>query len=314
MEKDKVLQEFLSAVKLRTEGANPLEKIMVSLKDHFPPLSDERLPKSSSSDIDCVVSDLQRLVTAMKIHRNTLIPIHHLPDDVLSLIFRTYCFGDDDHSIYSTQRWAQIMFVCRRWFNLITDDSFLWSFIDIDESRRYVDRIRMQLKRSKNHLLSIRHEYSTQLGIYTLLSKEAHRIGALRLSAPADIITAVWNNFLGSNLPPLHSLSIHAHAGTDLALPDSFLAIPSLRQLSLRDVGFSVALLPSNLVDLDLSTSSRELRRLDIWVFLGLLSHMTQLQKLRFDDFVTVQSDNRPAVAPPRVLLPKLLELSIGIH
>ncbi|KAF8915476.1 hypothetical protein CPB85DRAFT_409589 [Mucidula mucida] len=158
MEKNKILQEFLRAVQLRTAGAkytslsvtcsfsllfsvSTLEDIMVSLKDHFPALRDDRFPTSSTSDIDCVVSDLHRLITAMKFHRNALVPAHQLPDDVLSLIFRYHCFGDHDTDIYTHPRWANIMHVCRRWYNLVVQDGFLWSFIDADGGYPHADCI-----------------------------------------------------------------------------------------------------------------------------------------------------------------------------
>ncbi len=72
------------------------------------------------------------------------------------------------------------------------------------------------------------------VAVYVLLLNKAHRVGALCFSASADTVTAVWNNFLGLNLPPLHSLLIQPYTGADLVLPESFVAIPSLRYLALK--------------------------------------------------------------------------------
>ncbi|KAF9023955.1 hypothetical protein BDZ89DRAFT_1069491, partial [Hymenopellis radicata] len=254
----------------------------------------------------------------MKIHRNALVPVHQLPDDVLSLIFRYHCFGDHETSIYTHPHWAKIMYVCRRWYDLVVHDGFLWSFIDADGGFHRADRIDMQIKRSGNYPLSIHHSFSKDLDIYpVVLVPEIRRIAALHSTASWSHTAVILKHLSASesNLPPLHTLRIETYRDTDdtprVVLPDTFLRLPSLRCLILSgDVRFSVSLLPHHLVVLDVDCD-RDEPRTDIWFFLSLLPHMSNLQILKVKNLVSVHGGQQFPVTLPVVNLPKLSELSL---
>ncbi|KAF9017673.1 hypothetical protein BDZ89DRAFT_960883, partial [Hymenopellis radicata] len=77
--------------------------------------------------LDGVVSDLHRILAMIKFYRGTLAPVHTLPDDVLTRIFR---FHHSLSGLGGDLSWSKIMLVCRRWHSLIMSDGYLWSFLD----------------------------------------------------------------------------------------------------------------------------------------------------------------------------------------
>lgn len=227
-----------------------LEDILVSLKDHFPLLRDDVLLKSTAADIDLLISDLHRLITAVKIRRNTLAPIQRIPDGVMSHILRYYCFGsttrytrDDfyaNEEIIYTLRWVRAMLVCRRWYNLVLHDKHLWTFVATDRLRTY-NHIPAQLKRSGECLLSLRHRETDDTKAYDgdILPVEriAHRVRRLELSNIATgTVLKILDKFELHDLPNLESLSVltkNKEGQVYPALPNSFLLLPKLARVRL---------------------------------------------------------------------------------
>ncbi|KAF8908836.1 hypothetical protein CPB85DRAFT_1308974 [Mucidula mucida] len=304
MEKDPILRQFLDAP---SHGVSSLEDVFISLKDHFPPLRDQVLPTTSSSDIDDLISDFHRLITAIQIRRNILVPIHHIPDDIMILILRYYCFGTTvkysrdsyltNEKIIYTLRWTKLMLVCRRWYNLLLHDGLVWSYLDTGRLRAF-SHIPVQVDRSLDYLISLRHRDTNDTTAYdhnlVPLARIARRIRRLELRSLSPTSSK------DDEPPPV--------------LPDSFLAFPKLCRVQSKDVFLSINCLPERLTELRLCTSRRNMLtpQVDAPTFFNTLLNLGNLEILQVKSFVRWSKPQRQ-LAPelPTVTLPNLRILNV---
>ncbi|KAI0041168.1 hypothetical protein FA95DRAFT_1477476, partial [Auriscalpium vulgare] len=95
---------------------------------------------------------IQRALHVMRSRRNTLIPIHRLPPEILTRIFMLCAEHSRDvwQKTIGIQRttigWIAITYVCRRWRQLALGFAGLWTMVTFTLGERWAEEM---LKRSQ---------------------------------------------------------------------------------------------------------------------------------------------------------------------
>lgn len=204
------------------------------------------LSSASTVDVDRDIDKLERALSALRSHRNSLSAVSRLPTEILCHIF-TYLdiscrqFLPDSQSSWM---WQSVTHVCRHWRDIALTSPTLWTYIDL----RSPFWTQESLQRSQMAPLvvhaRIRDESSRQmfqeLELAHSVLDEAPRIRELSLSCATDIMIRLESRLCEPFLV-LETLSLDA--GTPGAwhddvyhLPEDFFGgdLPRLRKLSLR--------------------------------------------------------------------------------
>ncbi|KAF9003175.1 hypothetical protein BDZ89DRAFT_1146154 [Hymenopellis radicata] len=280
---------FLDAVPLLTKGASPLGSALFSLNYHLPQIYDYNAPIQA---VDGAIRDLHRILAMIGFYRGTLAPIHGLPDDVLTHIFRFYV----SEAYKGSLSWSKTMLVCRRWYSLIMSDGYLWSFIDA--SMRRFRLLRAQLLRSGHWPLTIYNSGPRETLPYTyhaILKDYSARIVSLHFdscSMPHNLMLQALERQFPSCFPP-----------------EMILALPKLHRLTLEDLIIPSDQFPAHLTELNLSHfRSNSVPSYDLHQFFDNLSRSPHLEVLK----IAYAVENFSPVQPvPSVHLPHLRVLSI---
>ncbi|KAF8918377.1 hypothetical protein CPB85DRAFT_1558230 [Mucidula mucida] len=304
-------QVFVEAQSLQTVGASPLATSLLSLHKYFPQLVFD----TTSSALDGVVSDLHRVLAMIKFHRGTLAPIHILPDDILTRIFRFY----HSHSgLAGDLAWTKIMLVCRRWHSLIMSDGYLWSFIDPSKLDQWTLDWHSHIKRAGNWPLSISHKGHSDVDVYpyellaaTTVPNRVHSLQLMHCSE--SLILDILRVLSAAGIPELATLEIVSASRADndsepFVLPPNILSLPKLSCLILTDMIIDTKLVPPQITRLDLCMRTSSVCY-DLRQFLDALSTLPNLQILNLERSVRDVLHRRPY---PMVHLPLLRILSIS--
>ncbi|OBZ78077.1 hypothetical protein A0H81_02752 [Grifola frondosa] len=103
-------------------------------------------PKEALAAIEDSINDLNETVLAMKSYRNTIIPIHRLPNELLARIFLQVVAAT-----LPSMRWMVVAQICHHWRAVALSSPRLWSTI----CSQNIGCIRVHLRRSRSVPLDI---------------------------------------------------------------------------------------------------------------------------------------------------------------
>lgn len=203
--------------------------------------------------LDARISSLKAELSALIIHRNTRIPIFRLPDDILSIIFFEYANNNYGYDLFAL-KWTPIMFVCRRWCNVATNEKRLWSFIAMRSPTDFQSRMHQQIIHSGGYPLTVMVSMSdehyfkeTPLECFRVLFKpQAVRLQHFTALGDARDVRPILDAMSTWALPALQSIEVEAFSNVlsesvIYHLPDNLLGGKAgpLRSLTLTNMPFS---------------------------------------------------------------------------
>lgn len=264
--------------------------------------------------VDDKIKSLEESALALKLYRNTLVPISRLPTEILSIIFSLL-----PSPLASTHRIlpvVSISHVCHQWREISLSLPHLWNHINFDQLTP--DGVAEMFARAK--MLPLHLEASLQIyqpekfkafeGQIKLHIHHTRHLTITIAGAPEDPERTFEQ--LTSPAPSLEQFSI-ARAGCDsVVIPDNLFNgfAPSLIYLRLHNcgIGWESPLL-KGLQDLDIiSFPSGAQTTLKTW--LDALSQMSRLERLTLDYGVPINSIVRqPGLT---VVLSSITELEIS--
>ncbi|TFK63783.1 hypothetical protein BDN72DRAFT_847283 [Pluteus cervinus] len=222
-------------------------------------------PPNSLAEIDAEIATLEERLDYLRSHRNTLIPIAHLPSEILAKIFT----GAITLHILPTQtdrsQLLWISWVSRRWRTVALGCANLWTHIH----GRNVNWLDESIRRSGQATLTMDLSITdpTEKGRAPYL-RYIPRLEELTVQMPAaygKVIAHLWK----SPAPLLQYLEVkHAVIPDDLFSGDA----PSLRIVLLRDCFFKISSLPFS--------SVRQLTLGNYWPDTPLFSLLYKLQEM----------------------------------
>ncbi|KDN35969.1 hypothetical protein RSAG8_11180, partial [Rhizoctonia solani AG-8 WAC10335] len=209
-----------------------------------------------------IVLQLCRFTAPLSRMRNRVVtPLHHLPEEVLSQIFRHAVYGPRGNEfgrfvggtptenrislIY--RRRHNLLSVCSVWRNIISTRAFFWSTILVTRRgiRNQVLETYLQRAGGSSLCLVVTAEETISEHVTSTLSRHVPQIHSLIIQSRTDLVfRRIANMFLSKDVP--HSLIIQSR--TDLVfrrIANMFLSkdVPhSLSELSLRWTGISLRL------------------------------------------------------------------------
>ncbi|TFY65839.1 hypothetical protein EVG20_g5253 [Dentipellis fragilis] len=199
------------------------------------------------------ISDALGVITSVKTLRNSLLPIHRLPPDILFKIFHVIATQDSTYREVKTasgkkeSRYCapldvyKLTHVCRHWKDVALQFPLLWTNIPLHKAKWASEFLR----RSQGAPLSLSLETSsTDLSPAVLATlSETQRLQHLSLKGPVNVAL----QRLSTPAPVLESFTVHFtpiyHYGYDntepIIEPDIFAQdAPKLRRIVARGVGF----------------------------------------------------------------------------
>jgi hypothetical protein len=283
---------------------------------------DFSLPDSRSLHaVDNKIKSLEESTQALKIYRNTLVPISRLPTEILTIIFSLLAsLGVLESSLPIAP--SPVSHVCHRWRDISLNLPYLWNHINFT-TLTSAGAAEM-LARSKTVPLHL--EAWTTLWSIAELEAFEMQIGAhiyhtrhLSVTATGEHLVRTFGQLV-SSAPSLEQFSI-ANLGLSretlpLVIPDTLFhgIAPKLIHLCLNNCGIRwESPLLKNLRDLELiSFPSRALTTLNTW--LDALNQMPQLERLSLQDGIpTYSTFLLPSAEPERaIFLSSLTELDIS--
>ncbi len=250
-------------------------------------------------------------LTNARRHRNSLLPIHQLPREILAIILVLYMGplnvvsnGISLQKVLCRRR-NGLASVCHIWRTTIRSTPCLWAFISAKQSSKLN---KTSLKLSQQQPLTCEDE-----GYYPVSLKRAerfwnsvrphtNRLNTIKASTQCHIM-----KMLGSGLPNLERLIL---CGKDPLVSSLDAPWPQLRHLELRGVSLPWScLLASNLASLKLN----RIKDLSLSMFVALLRSSPQLEALCIE-LITLVLDQpiSPVPLDARILLPLVQELEIA--
>ncbi|KAF9019322.1 hypothetical protein BDZ89DRAFT_1073072 [Hymenopellis radicata] len=284
---------FLEAEPLLTKGASPLNSALFSLNYHLPQIYDYNAPIQA---VDGAIRDLHRILAMICFYRGTLAPIHGLPDDILTEIFRFNLSGEVEGGFFSRKK---LMLVCRRWRSLIMSDGYLWSFINAS-ILWHVHSLQVHIWRSGYWPLTIYHsspDNASHFYTYSILQQFSARIDSVHFNnAPKSFIVEALQILGEGGLAGLTTLELDyapRESDSDDSDPIHF---------------HSCDQFPAHMTELKLSHFRSNSVPYDLHQFFQNLSRSPNLEVLKI---VHAVENPSPAQPVPSVHLPHLRILSI---
>ncbi|KAF9647853.1 hypothetical protein BDM02DRAFT_2481269 [Thelephora ganbajun] len=172
--------------------------------------------------------DLSEILQAIRVIRNTYIPVNRLPAEILSRVLE-YRTREGD-LIAATH-------VCRFWRSVLVSSPSLWGCFRFKSSYD-VDRTLMYLERSKSASIDVRlnTNSSRELEVLQYLTPHISRTRSFTIEGTSGVHAAAFILFCNP-FPSLEHLEIPSREGS-VRLPDSFLGqqAPSLCTVSFRGI------------------------------------------------------------------------------
>ena len=251
------------------------------------------------------LQDVDNKIRALKLLRNTLVPVAGLPTEILSIIFPLL-------HIPSTPFF--LSHVCHRWREISLNLPCLWSYINLTQltpacaaemlTRAKITPLQLKAAVKKRNIENVTGQIEAHI----------HHTRHLSISANPQNLEWMFGRLI-SSAPSLEQLSICSHLTNDTVLvPDNLFdgIAPNLSYLHLNKCGISwVSPLLKGLRDLKLFAFPRSGRTtLNVW--LDALSQMPQLARLSLHDDIPIHSVTLPPMEPGlAVVLSSLRELDI---
>ena len=228
-----------------------------------------------------------RLVQSMK---NLLGPIHRIPNDVLSLLpdyVEDECTWDE--------RLITLTHVCRRWRDVFTSRSSLWTHLDFEN----IDKTHVYIQRSKSSPLRISiqdYEHTFSDHGFPLVAPHLHRLKSLIIYG--DSTSEVFKR-CRFQVQLLEELEIRLASDHEIVLEDDFLNgnLSSLRKLTLD--GVATGLPWGNLANLRVFTIRFATPELGITQLLDFFESAPLLDTINLAYPIPISSD-----APPNRIVP----------
>ncbi|TFK65480.1 hypothetical protein BDN72DRAFT_845541, partial [Pluteus cervinus] len=158
-------------------------------------------------EIDLEVQNLQESTRSLSSFRNTWTTVHHLPPEILTLLFmfvqRVWYQSNRTTSQVRHFEWVAVMHVCQQWRNVALESPTLWSYI----SSSYPDPvIEESLRLSKGMPLTIEIQHRN-IRMPLMVVDAMHRIRHLTISVSV-VPSRTLQFFLRPPAPILESLTI----------------------------------------------------------------------------------------------------------
>lgn len=151
------------------------------------------------------------IMTALKSHRNMLVPISRLPVEILSRIFFEYGLAGN---LLFNVKWTKLMFVSRHWYDIGIQNKMLWSFFEADPV--FMKRKLKQLDLSGSHDLTVRiRATSFYSGVVRNLKPHRDQIHYLEISGPTNYVLPTMNALSRFALPMLRSITLNPSSDPD---------------------------------------------------------------------------------------------------
>ncbi|KAG8991860.1 hypothetical protein FRB90_001202 [Tulasnella sp. 427] len=180
------------------------------------------LPSEATGEahaISLLRKEAERSIALLGHRQNTLLPVAHLPPEILIQIFHD-SLKDTWRDISALQR--SLLLVCRDWTTLVEGTASLWAHIDLVRSNAGLRYLIASLERSENQLLDIDYHFQYSKGILPdilvqQICKHMDRWRRVRLTLKGT----VEDLSLFSSTPPLQleTFKCVATIGTDDPLP-----------------------------------------------------------------------------------------------
>ncbi len=261
------------------------------------PDSPESCLCAAENKIEC----LEESTRAMKIHRNSLVPISRLPTEILCIIFSllpSFEVLDLESSPYILS--SPVSHVCHRWREISHDMSCFWSRIDFNKLT--TAGVAEVLARAKTAPLYLEAEVGIQKCETEKFEAfegqiKAHIYHTCHLSITSTPYRLVQTfEHLISSAPSLERLSItkrkHYPESSLVIVPDNLFdgIVPKLTYLRLErcGIGWQSPLL-KGLRDLNLIWFQKR-ARIPINAWLDALNQMTQLERLVLHGHIPIRS------------------------
>ncbi|KAF7290858.1 hypothetical protein MIND_01327000 [Mycena indigotica] len=175
-------------------------------------------------EIDKRLHALHAEISALKTKRNTLVPIFRLPDELIRHIVELYAHSSD--SLFNLA-WTKLMWVCRRWAEIVFSLQELWGYIDLGTNvHKIYSKIDAQVKYSGVAPLTFKaYLLDTDYFVRWAVSENATRVRSLTLEGRTKHVSTLIAALPDLHLTALASLSVSHYAGEDA--PGSTVVIPA---------------------------------------------------------------------------------------
>lgn len=239
---------------------------------------------SSIGEIDTQLEHHRIIMERLSRRRNEMVPIAHIPDDLITYIFELYLasFDPPDHNIrdHVPYAWQDVTQVCSHWRTLALQNPMFWTRI---ETARDVECIETMLARSSTAPLILRFRDQAGLDLLSQLRcalTASNRIWQMTLEVDSTVYFQLSDS-LATIAPLLTSITLSHPTRSSLDNPVfNQLELPALTNLRVTNLGFSVAssLFRPTITHLHLSPSSYMTQNMD--GFLRVLEKMPELASL----------------------------------
>lgn len=221
------------------------------------------------------VVHLDDKILALKHQRNSLIPVGHLPPEILATVFAIYVANPPQKYILRSYWWLTILHVCSRWRQIVLTCPRLWTSIDPGDP----ELVATVLQLSKGLPLTIQlwsdMDHCDAFKLYELVLPHLSRFRAAYMQITPEVVNLLKSETVKLEAPLLESLGMALESN----LGDfSDMSLPRLQTLNVvsgtRDILQS--LLRPTLTDLALTDHPTQPREL-----VDLFASLPSLQKLR---------------------------------
>ncbi|KAF7329528.1 hypothetical protein MKEN_00215400 [Mycena kentingensis (nom. inval.)] len=260
------------------------------------------------------ITSISDSVIQLRRERNALVPIHRCPTEILVLIFR----------LVPALPHHAILFVCRRWYEVSVGSPSLWRHIDMADWESKIFTLAARYATHGLESLALRDlAVAVRRSGRQLFLDALQRLQSLSIRGQPRAMRILWKNGTSASAPRLRALSLvnaaedpadEIDSDTEQGLTDCSISIPPmpvLESLTMKFVSIGgtcwETLKSSPLRVLNLQSCYP----LAMNTLLGVLRHLTMLQRLRLHTAVTFEH-TAELDADKVVRLPHLRDVSLG--
>lgn len=264
-------------------------------------------PEQVDEALSRITASIDRLTTAVNVHRNSSSPITMLPDDVLGSIFHEYAHST--RTIGSLE-WTKLLLVSRVWYSVGIAETRLWAHITIRGRQGSPKKsMRRQIVNSGNYPLTLEWERFPSNNFFVVpdeLWSHHARFKSLILSRLRPITESLLSQLELLPLPLLQHLDVqvdyekesgsNAELAAPMVIPDYFLMLPSLRSLKIGDHVISWHLL-RNLTKLSADFHRHSRVDINLQSIINALRQLPLLQKFQLQYYPKEYEEDIPCDA-----------------
>ncbi|KAK7018378.1 F-box domain-containing protein [Favolaschia claudopus] len=151
-------------------------------------------------------------IVVLKARRNAIVPIHRLPNELMTRIFTIFATESDSDMLFNLE-WTQIMRVCHHWHAVALAAQHLWAYIEVEGTG---SRFFPQLRRSGAAPLTIKLNLSEYTEHYVqYIMGHSVRIRELNFKGEAKYVFEFIASLPEFALGILSTLILKATMGTE---------------------------------------------------------------------------------------------------